>query len=1340
MKRSIYVILTLVVATLRAQSVPPSAGELSYRLISPFYLGGGIHLTKTESSEGTYVNPAVAAGFQRTILSMNYTNLQGLGNPHGMGHAANLGGAFPTKVGVISASLGFRDTFAYSSSAMDLGRWGHLNLAFSKELYSDLWVGAGLTGAYGQVDGLDQGGVALNLGFLHFPAQFWRLKNFSWGGALSGLGYNYGSYSRSYLNAIPGNLTASAGAAFDIVDAAKFRWTLRSDLRFPSFTDLWFGIASDFSIGRILRFSLSSSFTVRDAIAGSWQTVIPSLVISLNFDLNGKGKKKDRLKTTELDVQLATAPLYADVWGFSGGLMLPLGVRDSNPPVAAVQYDSQHYVSPNYDGIQDEILIPYEVQDERYISGYTWKIVDSEGNTVRTFVNKDERPENETVKNLWSRLISPKKGTALPNQVRWDGLGDDGSPVSDGEYRLLMDFVDDNGNSSTAGPFDMVIDTKAPELNVQPLAGLELIFSPDGDGIKDVLAVKQSGSVEHLWESEVQNLAGDTVYSWEWADASPPEISWDGKNNAGEAVEDGVYRFVVKSTDLSGNSSESVVEGIIIDTQRPELGLIIDRNVFAPGTSSAISRITLSPDIPVYRGIIAWNLDILTEDGRSVRSLGGGSSAYIPESFDFQGRNNKQEILPEGRYSARLNVEYSNGYKTEGLSPSFIIDTTAPSAAIKANWVIFSPQGASRRDNVSFTQETSREPSWTGTLRDSDNNVVNRWSWPDEPPKLLTWDGRDGEGRLAADGTYSYILEAVDEAGNSGRSNTVHIEIDTQEVEVTLTASRDIFGPTGNGRKDSISFYPTSRTDSEVSDWKLTIFSDSDNNEIFSWLQTGELLDELVWDGRGENRRVAEDGIYRAQLVVNYLKGDSAKASTTPFMLDTKPPRIDVEIANKWFSPDEDGEKDTVIIRQDSSEEAVFNGQIFNADNQLLRKWVWTGKLNNFEWDGSDDSGNILQDGEYRYVVSSVDEAGNQSRREISGIKIDTVPTPVYLTAKEGYIKAGETQAELMQKFTALVPQTQGVESWIFNIRNEQQDIVITETGTSAVPDEFLWNGTDSNGQPMEGIFQGVLTVVYRKGSRPQAESQPFISDGSPPQLSLTLNPQPFSPDNDNVDDELVIGIAVEDRSRIAEWSLEIFNPRKQNFITFSGRGRPSERIIWDGRSGRGELVESAEDYPYVMTATDVLGYTSRQSGVIPVDVLVIREGQKLKILINNITFDPNSSNLTQSGEKGQKNSKVLSRLAEIMKKYASYRIVIEGHAVSLKWDNPAEAKREQENILLPLSLSRAQAVADALISRGIASYRLQAIGKGGEDPLVPHGDEAERWRNRRVEFYLEKE
>jgi outer membrane protein OmpA-like peptidoglycan-associated protein len=261
------------------------------------------------------------------------------------------------------------------------------------------------------------------------------------------------------------------------------------------------------------------------------------------------------------------------------------------------------------------------------------------------------------------------------------------------------------------------------------------------------------------------------------------------------------------------------------------------------------------------------------------------------------------------------------------------------------------------------------------------------------------------------------------------------------------------------------------------------------------------------------------------------------------------------------------------------------------------------------------------------------------------------------------------------------------------------------------------------------------------KGNQPEAQSTPFVLDVSPPQVNITLTPQPFSPDNDGVDDELTVGIKVQDISQVANWSVRIEDPVGHLFSDFAGRGMPAERIIWNGVSNTGELVQAAEDYPLVFTIADRLGNAATVRKTIAVDVLVIREGDKLKVRISSITFPPNSADLAavEDPEKVLKNDRTLQRLAEIFKKYDTYKIRIEGHANNLSWQDPAKAAKEEQEELQPLSLARAEAVKSALVQLGLNADRISTAGLGGTSPVVPFSDTENRWKNRRVEFILVK-
>jgi len=295
-------------------------------------------------------------------------------------------------------------------------------------------------------------------------------------------------------------------------------------------------------------------------------------------------------------------------------------------------------------------------------------------------------------------------------------------------------------------------------------------------------------------------------------------------------------------------------------------------------------------------------------------------------------------------------------------------------------------------------------------------------------------------------------------------------------------------------------------------------------------------------------------------------------------------------------------------------------------------------------------------------------------------------------------------------------------------------------SGTSPVPASVTWDGKDKTGKATapDGLYTALLTVDYAKGNEATAKSTPFRLAVTPPQVSLTLQGIPFSPDNDGVNDELTIGLKIDDPVPIDSWQITILDPEQHPFTSFAGKGAPSEKIIWNGTSSTGELVQSAEDYPMTFTIKDELGNVTTVQKTIPVDILVIKDGDKLRVRIPSITFQANTADYVNvPADAAAKNQATLARLAEIFKKYDKYRIQVEGHANLVNFDNPAKAKIEQEQELLPLSKKRADAIRDALVALGIASSRITTVGIGAAAPVVPFSDLDNRWKNRRVEFLL---
>ena len=87
-----------------------------------------------------------------------------------------------------------------------------------------------------------------------------------------------------------------------------------------------------------------------------------------------------------------------------------------------------------------------------------------------------------------------------------------------------------------------------------------------------------------------------------------------------------------------------------------------------------------------------------------------------------------------------------------------------------------------------------------------------------------------------------------------------------------------------------------------------------------------------------------------------------------------------------------------------------------------------------------------------------------------------------------------------------------------------------------------------------------------------------------------------------------------------------------------------------------------------------------------------------------------------------------LDRKVELMNQHPRAKLMLEGHT-----DDLGSMEYNYQ-----LGLDRAQATKDYLVKKGINPNRLVVSSKGKTQPLVPNSDEANRFKNRRVEFILQ--
>ena len=1020
------------------------------------------------------------------------------------------------------------------------------------------------------------------------------------------------------------------------------------------------------------------------------------------------------------------------------------------------------YISPNSDGVQDELVIPLKISDKRYVQAWSLVIMDSQHNVVRTIENKIARPSKMTFKAFFKQLFTPKQGVAIPDTITWNGAMNNGETAPDGTYYYYITATDDNGNSGKTKEYEVVIDTVAPDVELaQPS---DKIF---GEGAKAALKIKQIGSVEDEWVGKFRSADGTVVRTVKWVNAEPAEFQWKGTDDQDAQVFDGVYSYEISATDRAGNTSlPASITNIIYSVEKPATNLYVKGSrYFSPNTDSKTSNVALDLTIPVPEEksgnkLVEWAVTVKDKAGKAVRTYNQTNSGDIPpSSIIFDGKDDSGKQLKDGEYQAVVTAKYLNGYEPDPISsPVLVLDTDKPAAQIVASEKVF---GAGAKDSVKFSimpvpSSGSTVPSWKGEIQSSDGKVVNSYDFGEYPPEEVVWNGISSDGTIAEKGQYRFVLSGTDLAGNTGVSQTTElVTFDTTEAQLLLAVSDTAFSPNGNKVKDTITFTPVTATKDVVS-YDFTIKNKA-GKAVYTVKESKKLPVNFVWDGKDDSKILCSDGMYFAQLSVLAANGSTASASTQNFELDTLAPNLTAETPWSFFAPSGNGaQKNIPVTIKECSAEKLWVAEVRDAKDKAVKKFSWNGSKESFAWDGTDESGNLAANGKYNIVIFSTDDAGNSFSTELKGITLDNRETKAYITAEYEGISPNNDGYLDTQKFEIRTSVADNIKSWNFDVRKEDGTSVyaLSEKDSANLPAAINWNGAGKNGLACEGTFTGTLEVVYNNGNKVSAVSSPFICTATAPKLTVKTAPEYFSPDNDGVDDDLYIKLAGSTKAKIKNWSFVIKDPKGKDFWKTSGKSQITERIIWDGLSnlqkdvnGNAERVQSAMDYPYEFTVTDNLGMTSTVKGVIPVDVLVIRDGNLLKMAVPSIIFESDAANFQTANakldaDKVSNNIKVLNRIADILKKFKDYKVTIVGHANKIT-DNPEEETVDNlaqwGRASMPLSKERADAIKVYLTKRGVNAAALSTEGMGGTKPVVNPKDKDNNWKNRRVEFILQK-
>lgn len=652
-------------------------------------------------------------------------------------------------------------------------------------------------------------------------------------------------------------------------------------------------------------------------------------------------------------------------------------VVDVTAPSVTVIPPEYLYFSPNGDDNFETIVI--EHQNGTIEDKWEAAIVDSSDQKIRTYAWNNGVPEN----------------------IVWDGIGDDAELAADGFYRYQIAAADRSGNSFETSFENIELDTTDTpvSISVSPF-----YVSPNGDGILDDLTISLSQDVDEdivSWSLVIDDGKGTVSRRYEGTDSPPGTIIFDGLDDGGRSVKQGTYRAVFGIKYRTGNNP-IVKDDFVIDVTKPDIDANITSTILSPNGDGRFEKIEAT-----FKSseIVTWKGEIYDGDDNVVLQT---SSDETTSLVVWQGQDPDGNVVPDGDYFAQAVFTDVAGNSRRIGPEKIIIDVTLPQVAYTIDKDYFSPDGDGIKDTVTATFTTSEPVRGILSIEDEAGRDVGTVGGFGRAYQYVSgtytyeWNGISGSGLIVPGGTYTVKTMFEDLAGNRSTAAPVELVVDIRKASLSIS-SPDGFSPNNDGKAETISIEVIASFYDTVDEWKVS-YVDGSGKVMNSEEGTEILPREFTWDGSmrfTDSEIKALEGLYTVQLDATYRKGDKVKATTLPFFVDVTPPAVNLQAtADPFAQINGSVEGDIFITLQidDAHEVTDWALDVVTPDGEIVRSFTGRGDIqDHILWKGQPEKVRTETALDQMILrVHVVDEVGNETDFE------QEVPLDLLLAKKDG--------------------------------------------------------------------------------------------------------------------------------------------------------------------------------------------------------------------------------------------------------------------------------------------------------------------------------------------------
>ena len=660
--------------------------------------------------------------------------------------------------------------------------------------------------------------------------------------------------------------------------------------------------------------------------------------------------------------------------------------------------------------------------------------------------------------------------------------------LNEGALTVTASVSDKAGNSGQT-THTLTVDTVAPVITIDTVAGDDIVNNSEqlaGQTLSGTTTAEQGQRVTVTFNGHSYQAMVDADGKW--------SVFVSGRDFLG--LSDGDYTITASVSDKAGNPG-STTHDVTLNGDVPTISI----NTFADddivnaaehGTPLVISGTT---DAPAGRTVT------LTLNGKTYTTTvqNDGSWEYTLGSADVTA------LADGGAYVIHAEVSNTIGNSASD-SHNVTVDLTAPSMGISID-SLHNDTGLSSSDFITNDNQVIVNGSLTAQLGNNEKAQISLdggVTWSDLTVTGTQW--RYTDGRTLTDGTYTYQVRVVDNAGNVGATDSQNVVVDlTAPASTTITVD-SVTQDTGLSGSDFIT------SDNQIT-LKGTLGAALGNGEHaqisidggVTW--TNVSVSGLGWtwvDGR-----TLADGDYNYQLRVIDDAGNISATTSQVVTIDTVVPDASKTVTIDSIS-DDTGLSNSDFVTQDTSltlhgslGATLSDGEYVQISLDGGNTWQNVTVVGN-SWYYAD--GRTLQNQTYDYWVRVIDTAGNVGDSAHQQVTVDTIApdaaitvTVDNITVDTGFDNNDFLTSETSYTLHGTLGATLGANEFVqVSLDGGQTWVYATVNGTQ-------WQYADTRTLG-DGDHSYQVRVVDQAGNVGATTSQVVTVDTQAPQYGITVD------------------------------------------------------------------------------------------------------------------------------------------------------------------------------------------------------------------------------------------